>query len=86
MGCVLRDWGARLWRDGYFSKQGLRLILEPPRSSPPGKEVNPENLGYLFYPYTGWTLIMGPTITPYDVNFLLEDGLYNFTPEPPPQD
>ena len=28
---LIQAWGERLWRDGYVSTAGLRLIVEPPK-------------------------------------------------------
>ncbi|KAL5349117.1 hypothetical protein ACLOAV_005405 [Pseudogymnoascus australis] len=78
----LQTWAEGLWAEGYVSTYGLRLIIEPPTGDL-GGEINPENPGYLVRPPNGYTTAAGNR-NPYMLNFLLENGYYNFFTQPPP--
>lgn len=82
---LLQRFGERLYREGYVNLEGLRLIIEPPNGAP-ASELNPENPGYLVRPPSGYTSAAGNR-DPYQLNFLIQNGLYNFftAPPPPPQ-
>ena len=81
---LLQDWGRRLWRDGYTSRLGQRLIIEPPNGASPQEELDPENPGYIVRPPHGWTTAVGEGGSPYDVNFLIDGTSYQFYTEPHP--
>lgn len=79
---ALQTFGQRLWREGYVSGGGLRLILEGGGSL--DTEINAENPGTLTTRYDTSSELGG--LIPYSVNWLLEDNRYNFAPNPPPDD
>ncbi|KAI1182685.1 chitinase [Nemania serpens] len=78
---LLQRFGERLHREGYLNTEGLRLIIEPPTG--PSGDINPENPGYLVRPPNGYTTAAGNN-NPYRLNFLIENGLYQFVTQPPP--
>jgi hypothetical protein len=71
-----------LWNEGYVSTPGLRLIVEPPEGDL-GGEVDPERPGYVVRPPSGYTTAAGNQ-NPYELNFLIENGMYSFVTEPHP--
>lgn len=81
----IQRWGERLWTQGYVSRLGLRLIVEPPRGSIAGSDLDPENPGYVVYPPRGYTTAAG-NLDPYQLNWLLDGNGYLFftAPHPPP--
>ncbi|KAM3501935.1 hypothetical protein MY11210_009225 [Beauveria gryllotalpidicola] len=80
---LLNRWGEMVYRQGYVSVHGLRLIMNPLAGGAPN-EINLENPGKLSLRGMGTAQVGGQN--PYSINFLISSPNYDFVPEAPPPD
>ncbi|UKZ48214.1 hypothetical protein TrVGV298_002450 [Trichoderma virens] len=79
----LHQWGEMIYRQGYVSNRGLRMIIEPP-SGGSRTEVDPHNPGELSRGVMGTSVVGGNN--PYEINFILSEEGYEFATPAPPED
>ncbi|KAH6608262.1 chitinase (class v) [Trichoderma cornu-damae] len=77
---LMQEWGEWLYAEGYVSTLGLRLIVNPPGLE--NGDIDPSNPGDLVEPSGSSSAAGG--LDPYELNWLVYGGAYNFFPAAPP--